>query len=495
MQTRQTTREIVDRTLDLSELSPKQRQCAEDFLTPIILAGETSKRDLARLILREPQFSPLRELPQNKMAKFLRCSAPIVTYALHDLASPENPTLKPGKGGRPKLLSDEAEDRIRQWVIDRCETQDWPTLSAFKARVFSELELANPSITPTSQYFYDLQKRLLRDEYTVKLATGMGQERFDVHPATIQRHFDLLQELRIGEIDPRLIINLDETGFGASPAGRIKTEKVIVPTAFVGTPVFRCNEEKRFISCLAATTAWGSLLSPGLIADRKYDCEDAAKCSFYSRCQRYWSGKAFVSREIFGHYVRSVIIPYVQAIRALKREDDARALIIFDGHKSHLSDELNALCASNCILLYLIPPHSSHLLQPLDQWIFHKMKREFAQTSPIRELSKISSSLERVWCAYQSSEVFWGIWRSWRQAGIEPHIQDGVCVAVGLEPNRVLESPMLCHAQVPSEMSRGRRAEPALYGCLNEDEWLLQDANYCPLCCRPLDEKEHENDQ
>ena len=123
------------------------------------------------------------------------------------------------------------------------------------------------------------------------------------------------------------------------------------------------------------------------------------------------------------------------------------------------------------------------------------MKREFAQTSPIRELSKISSSLERVWCAYQSSEVFWGIWRSWRQAGIEPHIQDGVCVAVGLEPNRVLESPMLCHAQVPSEMSRGRRAEPALYGCLNEDEWLLQDANYCPLCCRPLDEKEHENDQ
>ena len=198
MQTRQSTREIVDRTLDLSELSPKQRHCAEDFLTHIILAGQTSKRDLARLILREPQFSPLRELPQNKMAKFLRCSAPIVTYALHDLASPENPTLKPGKGGRPKLLSDEAEDRIRQWVIDRCETQDWPTLSAFKARVFSELELANPSITPTSQYFYDLQKRLLRDEYTVKLATGMGQERFDVHPATIQRHFDLLQELRIG---------------------------------------------------------------------------------------------------------------------------------------------------------------------------------------------------------------------------------------------------------------------------------------------------------
>src|SRR5438270_7950606 len=49
-------------------------------------------------------------------------------------------------------------------------------------------------------------------------------------------------------------------------------------------------------------------------------------------------------------------------------------LLICDGHDSHISTQFVHYCIDNKIVVFLLPPHSSHLLQPLDVGVFGLVK-------------------------------------------------------------------------------------------------------------------------
>jgi hypothetical protein len=57
----------------------------------------------------------------------------------------------------------------------------------------------------------------------------------------------------------------------------------------------------------------------------------------------------------------------------------ARRLLILDGHESHHSLEFQELCKKNNIFTLCMPPHSSHLLQPLDVGCFSPLKRAYSR--------------------------------------------------------------------------------------------------------------------
>ncbi|KAF1924196.1 CENP-B protein, partial [Didymella exigua CBS 183.55] len=57
----------------------------------------------------------------------------------------------------------------------------------------------------------------------------------------------------------------------------------------------------------------------------------------------------------------------------------ARRLLILDGHESHHSLEFQELCKENNIYTLCMPPHSSHLLQPLDVGCFSPLKRAYSR--------------------------------------------------------------------------------------------------------------------
>ena len=60
-------------------------------------------------------------------------------------------------------------------------------------------------------------------------------------------------------------------------------------------------------------------------------------------------------------------------------EDPAeRRLLILDGHSSHITAKFIAYCIDNKIDLLVLPPHTSHVLQPLDISIFQPLKRALA---------------------------------------------------------------------------------------------------------------------
>jgi hypothetical protein len=58
--------------------------------------------------------------------------------------------------------------------------------------------------------------------------------------------------------------------------------------------------------------------------------------------------------------------------------------LILDGHGSHLTPRFDEICEENKIIPICIPPHSSHLLQPLDIGCFAVLKRAYSRLVKFR---------------------------------------------------------------------------------------------------------------
>jgi hypothetical protein len=61
-------------------------------------------------------------------------------------------------------------------------------------------------------------------------------------------------------------------------------------------------------------------------------------------------------------------------------------LLILDGYESHLNQEFKDYRIEHKILTLCMPPHSSHVLQPLDVVCFSPLKRKYSQR--VRDLAR-----------------------------------------------------------------------------------------------------------
>ena len=73
------------------------------------------------------------------------------------------------------------------------------------------------------------------------------------------------------------------------------------------------------------------------------------------------SESGWSNTEIFSQYMQEHLIKYLP-----EPSEDSYVLVIYDGHKSHVSLPLMEWAKVNHIILFVLPPHCSHLLQPLD---------------------------------------------------------------------------------------------------------------------------------
>jgi hypothetical protein len=72
-----------------------------------------------------------------------------------------------------------------------------------------------------------------------------------------------------------------------------------------------------------------------------------------------------------------------------ERAAGRQRLLVADGHGSHIQGDFIAYCMENKIDLLIIPPHCSHILQPLDVGVFAALKR--AHTVETHAISRLSS--------------------------------------------------------------------------------------------------------
>jgi hypothetical protein len=168
-------------------------------------------------------------------------------------------------------------------------------------------------------------------------------------------------------IQPRLIIRQDETGFGGSKGRRRQSQKVVVSGAFKGRTVYQAALESHFKSVIFAIAAAGEVLSPVFISKQGRDHPDAEKVLHFSSVEGYASDKAFIMCRILEHCPRVSLAPELCAeTRPELGNETGRGPLLFDRHKAHISEVIRALVAQCGNTLFALPPHSSHVLRPLD---------------------------------------------------------------------------------------------------------------------------------
>ena len=128
------------------------------------------------------------------------------------------------------------------------------------------------------------------------------------------------------------------------------------------------DSSREFISLLASICADGTAIPPALIyKGASGDLQDTwmedlgeKEQAFFASSANGWSSNAFGLT-----YLTQVFDPSMRAKTSRKRR-----LLIVDGHSNHVNMEFIRTCDHLKILLMILPPHSTHQLQPLDVGCF-----------------------------------------------------------------------------------------------------------------------------
>jgi hypothetical protein len=146
--------------------------------------------------------------------------------------------------------------------------------------------------------------------------------------------------------------------------------------------------------------------------------------------------QSIISSLVITKYSHSYLIfMWQKALSFLTHTKDRRVgryqLLILDGHESHHSVDFDQLCKDSNIIALCMPPHLSHLLQPLDVGCFSPLKHAYGDQigclirDSINHITKLEF-LPAFYAAYKKSITKENICASFRGAGLVPHNPEAV---------------------------------------------------------------------
>ena len=206
--------------------------------------------------------------------------------------------------------------------------------------------------------------RLRHEELTVRTAERLAYCRaVATDQAILNSYFDLLEQT-LTDNDllsaPSRIFNVDETGFPLEH----KPEKVVVAKG-CKHPFVVTSGNKAQITVLACVNAAGATIPPMVIFDRKTLKQELYKGeiaeTIYGLTDNGWSNSEMFDTWFHNHFLR-----YIPAVRPV--------LLMLDGHSSHYNPSTVRMAAEQQVILFCLPPHTTHLTQPLDKSCFSALK-------------------------------------------------------------------------------------------------------------------------
>ena len=265
----------------------------------------------------------------------------------------------------------------------------------------------------------------------------------------VQNNNILYQLRRIIEtyhIKPQNTYNFDEKGF---LLGLCQTRKRIVPRQHLRTKSTLGTIQdgsREFISLLATICADGTALPPALIYQgASYDLQDSWLEDYDSSYEEAYfatSQKGWTNEELGLSWLTKIFEP-----RTKQKAGNLKRLLIVDGHSSHINMRFIEFCDQHRIILVVLPPHSTHRLQPLDVGIFAPLAA--AYSNQINKVIQSSSGFSRT-----TKRSFWPMFRNaWNEAVIRTNIHSAFA-ATGiypLTPEKVLHQLVRTPPQTPPD--------------------------------------------
>jgi hypothetical protein len=175
--------------------------------------------------------------------------------------------------------------------------------------------------------------------------------------------FDVLNHILITyKIIPQLFFNCDETAlFIKEP----KTPKVVTHTDCPVLPLYATPERMPTATVLFTIAADSTHLPTVILWPRKVlppELTIPQEDIVFMPSTSGWETK-----ESFLSIVTTILIPAMLKKRDSLGDPSRSMLLLLDSHCSRCSSPLLRITRKNKIILYTIPPHTSHILQPCDR--------------------------------------------------------------------------------------------------------------------------------
>lgn len=166
--------------------------------------------------------------------------------------------------------------------------------------------------------------------------------------------------------------NFDETGF---QMGVITTAKVVTGIDRAGRPRTTQPGNREWVTVIEAICARGFAIPPLIIfkavMHQLFWYENGLLPSDWVISV---SANGWTTKEISLSQLKNVFDKYIRDYTLGRYR-----LLILDGYGSHVTPDFNQYCTEYSIIVLYMPPHSSHLLQPLDVGCFSVLKRSYSR--------------------------------------------------------------------------------------------------------------------
>ena len=178
-------------------------------------------------------------------------------------------------------------------------------------------------------------------------------------------------------------------------------------------------------ACLSAS---GQIIPPHIIFSQAYPsgsyARDGPDGALYSVAPN-----GYMDSELCYGFIDKLFIPSTSHIEGPK-------LLVMDGHGSHIDIKTVELCKANNVHLYCLPPHTTHVFQPLDVAIFYPVQTHFSKLTQHVKLATLEWENPVNVCKSNFTKPFKEAWESalttflikkgFRKCGVYPIDRDAV---------------------------------------------------------------------
>lgn len=272
-----------------------------------------------------------------------------------------------------QLLTEGQESWLANWILIQEQLGKAPTHRQIRDVVNAMLRLAGINQTPGKCWVTNFFKR--NPGIGTKQGKRLDLQRVkSVSPDRIKALFQVLNGPILQHIRPSQRYNMDETGIAEGIGSNGKHVGAVGGKASRWCYV-RSRSDGAWVSIIECISAAGDALPPAVI----YTGKSLQQQWFEENLKGYeaWEFAAtpngYTTNDVGYEWLTRHFVPLTDP-----GQNEWR-LLVLDGHDSHVSDSFMMACAINRIYLCVLPPHSSHITQPLDRSVFASLKQEYRQ--------------------------------------------------------------------------------------------------------------------
>jgi hypothetical protein len=190
-----------------------------------------------------------------------------------------------------------------------------------------------------------------------------------------------------------LVFNFDETSLmkkkQSNPKVITRKQSEIIRHALEEPLIKHCTA----CFCIAANGDFlpSALILPSIVPSKPLENYDTMNLTFYQ------SDSGFIDRNIFRKHIIGTILPKIKErqLKFSKTKELAPALLFLDGHPSRFCLDIWIACKLQNVDVCILPPHTSHLTQPLDCSVNARFKSLLGDLSPLPKKKDMDEGMEK----------------------------------------------------------------------------------------------------